>query len=485
MKVIQTDISKIKIGHRHRKDMGDLRALAASIDEVGQFQPIGVTPKMELVFGERRVLAHKILGKPTIAARIVDIPSIVLGEYHENFGRKEFTPSELVAIVETMRGYTHGGDRKSDQSRNSDDDLLTADEAAKLVGLARDSYFRAQKVIEKGVPELVAAMDSGKLSIFAASELADAGPADQRACLTDGTDEKRWTARAIRKRVKQAERLRERREKLAQAVDSAVVPDSIRLHHCRFQELESIAAIRSGTAALLKTDIPYDKGFLPQVSELGAFAARVLMDGGLLVMYCGQYWLPEVMRRLGEHLTYRWTAASVWDGDANLIHPLDLTSQWKPVSIYSKGPWRKRGRWGDVFRVGSKEKGWHDWQQPIAEVGRLVRYFSEPGELVIDPCAGGFSTAAACFRWGRHFCGCDIDGESVELGRRRMAEEVAERHLLLEELAVWIDDARETGENQDYVESVWTECTGYDLEYLTFNIALLPKKAQAAWNSLR
>ncbi len=40
-------ISQIKIGDRHRKDMGDLRDLAASI-ESGLLQPIGVTPEMEL-----------------------------------------------------------------------------------------------------------------------------------------------------------------------------------------------------------------------------------------------------------------------------------------------------------------------------------------------------------------------------------------------------------------------------------------------------
>ena len=37
-------ISQIKIGKRHRKALGDLAALAASI-ESGLLQPIGVTPK--------------------------------------------------------------------------------------------------------------------------------------------------------------------------------------------------------------------------------------------------------------------------------------------------------------------------------------------------------------------------------------------------------------------------------------------------------
>jgi ParB family chromosome partitioning protein len=60
-------IADIKVGNRHRKDMGDLSTLAQSIRKNGLLQPIGVTEKMELVFGERRLRAHKeVLKKTTI-----------------------------------------------------------------------------------------------------------------------------------------------------------------------------------------------------------------------------------------------------------------------------------------------------------------------------------------------------------------------------------------------------------------------------------
>ena len=73
-------IADIKVGSRHRKDMGSLTSLADSIRQEGLLQPIGVTDKLELVFGERRLRAHKdILKKKTILARIVDVPSILRG----------------------------------------------------------------------------------------------------------------------------------------------------------------------------------------------------------------------------------------------------------------------------------------------------------------------------------------------------------------------------------------------------------------------
>ena len=116
-----------------------------------------------MVFGERRLRAYQILGWETILARVIDIPAIALGEYHENCDRKDFTPSELVAVVESLRAYKHGGDRKSHQFRNSDDDRLTTEKALRRMGLKKDTYCRAKKVVDQGVPELVEAMDSGNV----------------------------------------------------------------------------------------------------------------------------------------------------------------------------------------------------------------------------------------------------------------------------------------------------------------------------------
>jgi ParB-like chromosome segregation protein Spo0J len=77
--------------------------LADSIRQEGLLQPIGVTDRLELVFGERRIRAVRdILKKRTILARIVSVSSILAGEYHENEIRKDYTPSERVAIARAI-----------------------------------------------------------------------------------------------------------------------------------------------------------------------------------------------------------------------------------------------------------------------------------------------------------------------------------------------------------------------------------------------
>src|SRR6516225_3679269 len=179
-------IAAIKIGQRHRKDMGDLTALADSIRQEGLLQPIGVTDRLELVFGERRLLAYRdILKKKTILARIVDVTSILAGEYAENLVRKDFTPSERVAIaraIERQVGNRQG--QRTDQLREKIPEVApgqrTREAAAEKAGFGNDrTYRQAAKVVERGTSRLIQAMDEGRVSIAAASILVDADAHEQ------------------------------------------------------------------------------------------------------------------------------------------------------------------------------------------------------------------------------------------------------------------------------------------------------------------
>ena len=178
-------IEDVKVGSRVRTDLGDLNALAASIKQVGLLHPIGVTPDMQLVFGERRLRAcQEILNWADIPARIIPVDALLQGQVDENVLRKDFTISERLAIVESLRTFAHGGDRKSDQVRNCEVDPYRSVEAlAEQVGLSKDSFYRAKDVVEKGIPEVVEQMDAGKISIYAAASIADGSPEEQQKCL--------------------------------------------------------------------------------------------------------------------------------------------------------------------------------------------------------------------------------------------------------------------------------------------------------------
>ncbi len=202
----------------------------------------------------------------------------------------------------------------------------------------------------------------------------------------------------------------------------------IKIYHCPFQKLEEVAGIEPNTVNLILTDFPYGQDFLPQVAELGAFASRVLVEGGLLVTYAGHYWLHKVLASFEPHLNYRWCNASVWEGTGNVAHLGGwkqrngrVLSKWKPILLFSKGKWTKAGGWLDVSIVRAKEKEWHEWQQPLEQVERLVKDFSEPGDLVVDPCGGGFTPAVACKRLARKCISCDNNEAAVIRGQDRLA----------------------------------------------------------------
>lgn len=194
--IIEVAISAIQIGRRFRKDHGDVEDLAHQIERGELLQPIGVTEDLRLVFGERRLRAyHDVLKRDTIPARIMDPKSVELAQIDENVARKDFTISEKVEIVDFLRGYKHGGNRKSPQEGNCPLALLTVDQAAKRAGLKnRDAYNRAKAVVKDGVLELVKAMDAEEISISAAAELASLDKEKQRSLLATRKD---WTAAEI------------------------------------------------------------------------------------------------------------------------------------------------------------------------------------------------------------------------------------------------------------------------------------------------
>lgn len=95
-------------------DMEAVRELAESIREKGLLQPILVRPqgdKYEIVFGHRRYLAHKFLGRETIRAEARDISDeeCLLLRATENLQREDLSPMEEATVYGTLRnklGYT-------------------------------------------------------------------------------------------------------------------------------------------------------------------------------------------------------------------------------------------------------------------------------------------------------------------------------------------------------------------------------------------
>lgn len=62
----------------------------------------------------------------------------------------------------------------------------------------------------------------------------------------------------------------------------------------------------------------------------------------------------------------------------------------------------------------------HPSQKPEALLERIVLASSNPGDLVVDPFAGTFTTGAVAKRLGRRFIGIEREREYVKIGLRRL-----------------------------------------------------------------
>ncbi|WP_454850003.1 hypothetical protein [Promicromonospora soli] len=98
-------VDSITVGHRHRRDVGDLEALRDSIKRSGLLCPLTVTPDGLLLCGWRRLEAVKLLGWKTIPVyvrRATEGLRDLIAEHDENTIRE---PLPLETAEELYREY--------------------------------------------------------------------------------------------------------------------------------------------------------------------------------------------------------------------------------------------------------------------------------------------------------------------------------------------------------------------------------------------
>lgn len=223
--------------------------------------------------------------------------------------------------------------------------------------------------------------------------------------------------------LRRAEELVRRKKALERKAFRAQTPvlpdDSIQIVHSDFRELR----IEDDSARLFLPDPPYDRQSLPLYEEVARFAARKLRPGGILLAYHGVMYMPEILAMMTRHLNFVWQMSIVFEAGNRYVQDRNILSQYRPVLVFSKGPPRMPVALPDVLHGGGCQKDIHPWQQSIEEEMFLIERLTNPGELVVSPFGGGFTTAAACYRLGRRCLSCDIDAEAVQNGLVRLAKE--------------------------------------------------------------
>jgi len=160
----------VQVLGRHRKDLGDIPGLAASIVEVGLINPITLTRDGRLVAGQRRLEACRHLGWDLLPARFVDnlddATKLLRAELHENVCRKDMLPSEMASLgaalyeieAESARKRLHEAQDRGRSTRHGlegstrtpvqEERYKTVDAVGEALGIAGRTYQELRYVHE-------------------------------------------------------------------------------------------------------------------------------------------------------------------------------------------------------------------------------------------------------------------------------------------------------------------------------------------------
>lgn len=92
--------------------------------------------------------------------------------------------------------------------------------------------------------------------------------------------------------------------------------------------------------------------------------------------------------------------------------------------IFDHFEWQRDGK--DIPKI-------HPTQKPVNVLKKLIEIFTDPGDIVIDPCAGSGSTLRAALETGRKSYGFEIDRNFYFKAKKLMIESYFDQYELAKE----------------------------------------------------
>lgn len=96
-----------------------------------------------------------------------------------------------------------------------------------------------------------------------------------------------------------------------------------------------------------------------------------------------------------------------------------------------RGTGRMVFNWFQWEKDGKEIPKIHPAQKPVKLLKRLIEIFTDPGDVVIDPCFGSGGTARAAVELGRNFYGFEINKEFYRRAKEEMLKFPEEQQLSL------------------------------------------------------
>ncbi len=180
------------------------------------------------------------------------------------------------------------------------------------------------------------------------------------------------------------------------------------VHHGDFESFQ----VEPGSARLVFSDPPYNRVWADTYGHKHAeFAYAALADGGFFVFYTGDACAWD-LGKAAEAAGFKYYGF-IWVSHRNgkdILHHPRKTVPGKLVWVFVKGtanlekPYR-----GIADNFDPTLKDDHEWQQSLGDAEQVIEDFTNPGDLVIDPCLGSGTSAVAAGILGRRAIGIEKD----------------------------------------------------------------------------
>jgi site-specific DNA-methyltransferase (adenine-specific) len=134
----------------------------------------------------------------------------------------------------------------------------------------------------------------------------------------------------------------------------------------------------------------------------------------------------------------------IFNKQMRIGQPYSMTRHSKGVGEYNSKTYKRIKTINDgkhnpcsILEIegGNKsEKGLHPTQKPVALFEYLIKTYTNDNELILDNCAGSFTTAVACDNLKRNWVCIEKENKYCEIGLKRINDNRRRlNHLLLED----------------------------------------------------
>ena len=191
----------------------------------------------------------------------------------------------------------------------------------------------------------------------------------------------------------------------------------------------------------------FNTDFTFNIAEYFAFCNRLLKkepkigekDAPCMIVFCAFQQIPEVIRQAGKYGFKNYIplvfcknySPQVLKANMKIVgateYALVLYRGKLPKfrNMDSDGKTHMVFNWFDWKRDGKEYPKIHPSQKPVSVLKRLIGIFTDPGDVVIDPCAGSGSTLRAARELGRHSYGFEVSTEFYRKAKEQMLLEGA------------------------------------------------------------